>query len=235
MSIILAKMVQQSADARIYGVDLSPVPPIYEQPKTVQFIEANITDLPGVDPRFEFGTFDFITNRMVVLGISDRPAYVRTCFSLLKSGGRIELQDIALRWFDINGADISQNWKWIHVLRKASAKIGINTLGPEILRQLMLEAGFLDVEESVFIWPSCDEPWEKHPDSDKIGRYDVRTLRLVRGKLACRMAQKAGLEPQMDLEGLEDIQQLEESCFKDMTGLPKGSHAKFYVVCGRKP
>lgn len=241
MTTLLARNIEQSAldgsrsDVKIFGVDFSPVPSIHPRPASVEYLQANVMDLFGVDPRFQSGTFDFITHRMLVLGIPDWPRYIRTCFSLLKPGGRIELQDVAMRWYDSHGVDMSQGWKWINILRKASSKLGINTLGPETFKALMLEAGFKDVEERVYKWHCTDQHWDEYPDSDEIGRYTVNTMNKIFPRGLSKMVQNAGQDKAEDLQGLDGLKGLEEDYARTVTGLPTGSHLKFFVVCGRKP
>ena len=133
------------------------MPDLHRNVPNVEYVQANILEVVGQDERFQPGAFDFVTHRMLVLGIPNWKAYLTTCFDLLKPGGRIELQDISMRWYDIDGNRLPCDWAWVKLAEKSSAKFGIDLYGPDLFPQLLTEAGFVDVEIKPFAWTMMDE------------------------------------------------------------------------------
>lgn len=95
MTVLLA---EKHPSAIVYGVDLSPVPPVHKKPANVEYVIQDITTLVGADERFQKATFDYTFNRMLVAGMTDWPGYVSTVYSLLRPGGWAEMHEIEFRW-----------------------------------------------------------------------------------------------------------------------------------------
>ncbi|KAK4503424.1 hypothetical protein PRZ48_004339 [Zasmidium cellare] len=225
---VLAHNIPSNEESKIYAVDLSPIPSLHAQPNTIEFVQGNIFDLAGHDPRFGLGTFDFLTSRMLGAAITDWKAYIRAGFDLLKSGGRIELQEACFGWYDGEGNELSKGWRWLQVMRKAGPKIGLDFWGPLTFSGSLQEAGFVDVETQTFKWLISKE------DEDAIAQYTAHVLNPTFVELVGRVVQKAGLG-EGELEGLGDAEGVKRDYMETVMGAPKGTYCNFWVVRARKP
>ena len=91
VTVLLGK---QYPEARIYGIDLSPVPTLNDKPPNVRFLQGNVMkafsgngDVDDVarkldDPEMakENGIFDFVFNRLLICGMSDWPGFASIGF-----------------------------------------------------------------------------------------------------------------------------------------------------------
>ncbi|KAF2169340.1 hypothetical protein M409DRAFT_20563 [Zasmidium cellare ATCC 36951] len=227
---VLARQIAPSdANAKIYGVDLSPIPALHEQPPTVSFVQGNIMDLAtGPSARFPPATFDFLTSRMLGVAITDWPAYLRTSFDLLKPGGRIELQEACFGWYDASSAELSQDWRWMHVMRKAGPKLGLDFWGPRKFPAQLRECGFVDVEVRTFKWLISPE------DDEEIARYTANVLHPTFVGLLGRVVETSGLGLG-ELEGLGGVEGVKGDYLETVGRAPKETYCDFWVVMARKP
>jgi trans-aconitate methyltransferase len=75
--------------ARVYGLDLSPVPNVREKLPNIEYVQGNVMELSDSktrDPRFENGSFDLIFSRLLIAGMTDWKGYVERCVALTKPG-----------------------------------------------------------------------------------------------------------------------------------------------------
>lgn len=74
--------------AKVYGVDLTPVPGIHESPNNVEFVTGEIRELVRDGRRgFEQGSYSYIFSRMLIFGMTGWPGYCELLYNLLKPGG----------------------------------------------------------------------------------------------------------------------------------------------------
>jgi hypothetical protein len=107
-------------------------------------------------------SFDYIHGRMLLSCFKDFPSIVRKAFDALLPGGYFELQDICpMACFDDswNGTELQ---RWNNLLTTASSALGMDWLKAMKYKQYMLDAGFEDVQEVHFAWPSNTWPRGKH-------------------------------------------------------------------------
>ena len=73
---------------KVYGIDLSPVPPLRSKLENIEFIQGDVFDLTATDSdeRLQNGTFDYVFSRALMGGITDWERYVKLCVSLAKPG-----------------------------------------------------------------------------------------------------------------------------------------------------
>ncbi|OBR02599.1 TAM domain methyltransferase [Colletotrichum higginsianum IMI 349063] len=136
--------------------------------------------------------FDFVYGRMLTGSIADWPRFIHQSYEFLEPGGWIELTDILL---DLQSDDgtvgpdcAAQRWA-VH-MREAAAIWKRPLDSCMFYKQQLAEAGFTNVTERVYKWPS--NPWPKDGKFKELGQLtrgvprhvDVRELRsrLVRAE-----------------------------------------------------
>ncbi|KAJ0330594.1 hypothetical protein COL922a_012328 [Colletotrichum nupharicola] len=82
----------------------------------------------------------------------------------LEPGGYFEAQDMALPLGCDDGtlSVDSDLWKWVLLVMEGMAKFGRPVTAAEQWKQLMEEAGFEDVVETIYKWPTNRWPLDKH-------------------------------------------------------------------------
>jgi ubiquinone/menaquinone biosynthesis C-methylase UbiE len=102
------QLAQRFPDARIIGVDLSPVPAVHPKPDNVEYIQADIRQLmKSDDERFANGSFDYVFSRLLSLGMTDWQGYVSEVSSILAPGGWFEVQEFEIGHHDADGTVIT--------------------------------------------------------------------------------------------------------------------------------
>ena len=158
--------------------------------------------------------------------MSNFPSYISQCFSLLKSGGYLELQEIdASTWWDINQEKVwDPEPSWMTEMRSVFLQKGLEMDLAVRLGQYVKDAGFVDVEVKEYRWMFGN--WEGHPETEMIS------------KVATTWQGKAMFGAYKRVCGEGKTKEEMEWVEKDMMekfGWEDGKHKRFYVVVGRKP
>jgi trans-aconitate methyltransferase len=85
------RIASEFPHAKVYGLDLSPVPNIREKLPNIEYIQANFNDITGPeepDARFKPASFDYLFSRLLLLGMTDWPGYVARTVALVRPGVR---------------------------------------------------------------------------------------------------------------------------------------------------
>ena len=108
--------------------------------------------------------FDFIFARMLVGSISDWPRFIEQSFANLESGGWLELQDIALspQCQDDTLKDDSYIRKWADAMLESAQVFKRPADSALRYKQQMIDAGFVNVTEVIYRWPTNPWPADKH-------------------------------------------------------------------------
>ncbi|OHE95150.1 methyltransferase domain-containing protein [Colletotrichum orchidophilum] len=154
----------------IIGVDLSPIQPPFVPPNVTFYID----DLED-DWTYSY-KFDFVFGRMLTGSIADWPRFIRQSFDHLEPGGWIELSDILL---DLQSDDgtvtpecATQQWA-AHMLEAAAIwKRPLDSC--KFYKEQLAEAGFSNIEEKIYKWPS--NPWPKDPKYKELGMWTYENL-----------------------------------------------------------
>ncbi|WQF85886.1 Putative S-adenosyl-L-methionine-dependent methyltransferase superfamily [Colletotrichum destructivum] len=154
----------------VTGVDLSPIQPPFVPPNVTFYID----DLED-DWTYSY-KFDFVYGRMLTGSIADWPRFIHQSYEFLEPGGWIELTDILLDLQSDDGTvgpDCAAQ-RWAGHMREAAAiwKRPLNSC--KFYKQQLAEAGFTNVTERVYKWPS--NPWPKDGRFKELGQ-------LTRGSL----------------------------------------------------
>jgi len=90
--IVTHEIASQFPNAKVYGLDLSPVSNIREKLPKIEYVQANIVDIATPDEpdaRFKQASFDYIFSRFLVVGMTEWEKYIACCVALAKPGERV--------------------------------------------------------------------------------------------------------------------------------------------------
>ena len=218
--------------AEVFGLDLSPVPDKKGRPKNVRFLQGNVltqqpTDWkPSNSLREKSGLFDHIYSRLLVCGMSDWPAFIRTEFALLLSGGWAEVHDLDWIWYDKSGVEVSDKWSWWQALKRAGEARGLDFECGSRTQMWMKETGFVDVRVIEYYWPFGGQ-WEKTDEMRGLGDYAATAMPEMLHHMIPKIMEGHGLSD-------EEIEEMRAGMRRDFAP-EEGKHWKFYVTIGRKP
>ncbi|KAK1983175.1 S-adenosyl-L-methionine-dependent methyltransferase [Colletotrichum cereale] len=142
---------EEHPEATVLGVDLSPIQSC--------FVPLNSSfEVDDVEKEWTWKEpFDFI--------------FIRN----LEPGGYLELQDhlLPLKCQDGTMPEDFKPYQWNNILIEATNKIGRPINVPSTFKQMLQDAGFVDVEEKIVTWPF--NPWPKDHKLRNIGYWTQET------------------------------------------------------------
>lgn len=181
-TVTLARMFP---DAEVIGVDINPVPPTHRKPANVTYIQARIEDIVqninnpssnSVPATIERGSFDLIFARLIIIAISNWPAFISACTALLAPGAWLELQEPTGYEFYTAASPTtplqtlpSNTWTWNSALWTGAAALGYDMLVGKNLHAHFLAHGLNAVTSVHYPW--CPYPWAGRPETERIGNY----------------------------------------------------------------
>lgn len=138
------QMAKRFPESNVIGTDLSLIQP--EGPPNCSFIkedaELDEWTLPVV--------FDYIHLRMIHTCFDDYRALFKRCYDNLEPGGWIELQDAVFKLMCTDGtANGSYIERFSQLILQAGESIGRDLDIPSNYKEMLIEAGFLDVVEDI--------------------------------------------------------------------------------------
>ncbi|KAK1725934.1 methyltransferase domain-containing protein [Colletotrichum acutatum] len=154
----------------ITGVDLSPIQPPFVPPNVTFYID----DLED-DWTYSY-KFDFVFGRMLTGSIADWPRFIRQSYENLEPGGWIELSDILLDLQSDDGTVSPEcaTQKWAGHMLEAAAIWKRPLDSCKFYKEQLAEAGFTNIEEKIYKWPS--NPWPKDPKYKELGVWTYENL-----------------------------------------------------------
>ena len=222
--------------AKVYGLDISPVPEIVQKqaPANTAWVVGNILDYdhdkPGDDvvsrEILTAGGFDYIFGRMLFLGINDWSKYFTTAYRSLKSGGIIEHQDLDWAYYRVNTNEcLSDSWEWYKAVTSGVERSGLSKRAGSDAAPLMEKAGLEVISVQTFEFSFV--PSSKVPDSQAMGRY-------VQAKLVPNLPEL--YRKLLGAQGIlgEESEQLIKDGLRDIAS-EEGIHQKYTVTIARKP
>ncbi|KAK6226912.1 TAM domain methyltransferase [Colletotrichum tabaci] len=152
-------------EAEVIGVDLSPA--------RAEFVPPNVRfEVDDLEEEWTYSLpFEYIHSRFMTASINNWKEYIQKCYDNLTPGGYLELQDadVMPRSDDNLLPKDAAIIKYVDMLKEASAKSGREYVEVSSLKNLMIEAGFVDVEMQMFKWPHNE--WPKEPRYKKLGYW----------------------------------------------------------------
>lgn len=152
-------------EAVVIGVDLSPIQPLFVPPN-VSFEVDDVEEPWTFHPKF-----DLIHSRMMTGSFANWPKFFEQAFESLNPGGYIELSDIVVPPASDDGSlsPGSALLKHGELMLNAAAKIGRNMDSAKKYKSQLEKAGFTDVVETVFKWPT--NRWPKDKKFKELGMW----------------------------------------------------------------
>ncbi|KAL6407629.1 hypothetical protein AUP68_08649 [Ilyonectria robusta] len=152
-------------EAKVIGVDLSPIQP--------SFVPPNLTfQIDDIEDDWTYSTpFDYIHSSFMTASIANWTEFLRKCFNHLEPGGYVEIQEPDLAWKSNDGTLLPNNalLQCAQLLQGASEKFGRAYQDIPSLVNIMTEIGFVDVVIEAFRWPN--NPWPKDKRLKELGAW----------------------------------------------------------------
>lgn len=210
-------------EAEVIGIDLSPVQPNFVPPNVQFLIDDMEEDWPYSDP------FNYIHSRMMNSSVSSWPALSRKIFENLAPGGYAELQEIGVFVSSDDGTLKEDSYlaQWARHLDEAATKLGRIYLPPGKLKEILTGAGFVDVVETRFKWPS--NAWPKDKKLKELGLWNNENFHSV--------LEAGSLAPFTRALGwtTEEVITFLASVRKELNDPEIHAYWPIYAVYGRKP
>ncbi|KAF4974544.1 hypothetical protein FZEAL_8568 [Fusarium zealandicum] len=120
--------------------------------------------------------FDFIFSRMMVGSFADWERYLEQTFEHLAPGGWIEIIDCL---FSIESDDGTLNddlaiMQWVNYLIEASTDLGRPLTEEKRHNQRLIDAGFTNVQEKLFKWPT--NAWARDKKHKEVGLWTLTNI-----------------------------------------------------------
>ncbi|KAH6983717.1 S-adenosyl-L-methionine-dependent methyltransferase [Ilyonectria destructans] len=153
-------------ESEVTGVDLSPIQPSFVPPN-VRFI------IDDIDEEWSYSEpFDYIHSRMMNFSVVDWTSYLHKIYDNLTPGGYVEIQEIDINMTSDDGS-LSENhplFKWRNLLKDASVKLSRPYANFDVITKAMTEAGFTNLVDSRFKWPT--NRWPKDKKYKELGMWN---------------------------------------------------------------
>ncbi|KAJ4407641.1 hypothetical protein N0V85_004347 [Neurospora sp. IMI 360204] len=217
------EMGEMFPSARVVGVDLSPIQPVWIPPN-VEFVVDDIEDEWVQD-----SDFDFIHLRYVSVTLKDNATLFRRIFENLKPGGWVESVEVNPHVFSEDNTV-----KPDHALLRfhevgcevLSSRYGFEVDIAECLPELMQRIGFINVRQTVMHVPVGEWPRDQHQ------RIIGRLMKEVSMDLCVAMSARPFIENGMEEKEREELQSSVKAVLND-----RRVHARvlMYFIIGQKP
>ncbi|KAK5948137.1 hypothetical protein OHC33_010790 [Knufia fluminis] len=208
----------------IWAIDFAEIQPSWVPPNC----RFEIDDVER-DWTYATDSFDFIHARNLICSVRDWPKLIAQTYEHVKPGGYVEWQ-MKHPFIVSDDGTLPENsalQQWSASFGEAADAFGTSLSTTPRLKEMMLQAGFVDVEEYVVKLPIG--PWPKNKQLKRVGAFElVNMVDGVEG-LTMRLFSKALGMP------VEEIQMLLMNVRKEAKNSRIHSYYPFYIVFGRKP
>lgn len=207
--------------ARVLGTDLSPIQPI--------FIPSNCSfEVDDAESEWVYShKFDYIHGRLLLSCFKDFPAVVSEAFHALNPGGYFELQDTLPGGCDDGSWDGTDVKKWTDLCLEGAKKLGMDWTKAGKYKKYLEDAGFEDVHEIKFAWPS--NPWARGKHYKTLGMWNLQNMSEgMHGISMAVLTRGLGMKP-------AEVEELVVRAKKDLADRKIHCYAPIRVVYGRKP
>ncbi|KAE8441209.1 hypothetical protein EG329_005609 [Mollisiaceae sp. DMI_Dod_QoI] len=210
--------------AEVIGTDISPIQPKWVPPN----LTFEVDDLEA-EWLYRPGTYDLVHVRFMFLAIKDFPAMLAQAYRTLKPGGYVELSELGVTPVATNPDCIPpfQIFRWLDLYDEAMKKMGFNFRVAHAFKDMLTEAGFVDVVET-----KLEVPWGAWPKDRRrkaIGLWHLEQLKQgLQGIVMGLFTRSLGWTPnEVEVFLVELRKQLDDKSYQLL------DYA--YVVYGRKP
>ncbi len=210
--------------ASIEATDLSPIQGA--APPNVQFI---IDDAEQADWAVPEECYDYIHTRVLLGSFKDFKGMLTTAYKHLKEGAWIESQEIDMLPRSDDGS-MPTDWpllKWARLILETGDRIGRSLDIAVMLKQWYEEAGFVDVQERIFLAPIGR--WEESAEKKDLGHWWAENITIgLQGfslALLCRERDWSKNEVEVFLVNVR----------KSLQDKDVHAYHNVHVVTGRKP
>lgn len=216
------QFARQNPGSKVIGTDLSLIQPT-NAPDNCSFVKEDAELDEWTLPTL----FDYIHLRMVHTCFDDHREVIRKCYENLEPGGWIELQDAVFKLLCTDGsADGSHIARFSQLILQAGQTIGRDFDIPGKYKQMLIDAGFVDVVEEV--GPIPGNPWPNEPKFKELGLWQMtNSYKALRG-FGWKLFRKLGMPP-------DEIEELVKLAKDDIRDTRLHFFFPIYVVYGRKP
>lgn len=210
-------------ESQVIGVDLSPIQPLFVPPNAC-------FEVDDIEASWTWKTpFDLIHCRMMTGSVKNWPRLIEQSFENLTPGGWLQLADgvFPIRSDDGTMTESSAVLKWARLFTEALSLAGQRIDSALQYKEQLEAAGFVDVEEVVYKWPS--NQWPKDRKLKEIGAWQYESW--VTGVDAISIAaftRILGWTP-------TELEVLLAAVRKEFKDTKIHSYFPIYVVYGRKP
>ncbi|CEI61385.1 hypothetical protein FVEN_g5902 [Fusarium venenatum] len=210
-------------ETQVVGIDLSPTQPSFVPPNLTFYID-------DIEDQWTFSyKFDLIYARMMTGSIRDWPKFIQQSYDNLESGGWLELSDIILQLHSDDNTipEGCAAARWGELMLEAADKFGAHLDSCTRYKQQLLDAGFVDVVETIYKWPT--NPWPRDPKFKEMGLWNYENLGNGASGLSLALFTRAlGWTAEQVEVFLVDVR-------RDMKNRAIHGWWPIYVVYGRKP
>ncbi|KAI9698865.1 MAG: hypothetical protein M1820_007372 [Bogoriella megaspora] len=216
---------EEHPETQVTGIDLSPSQPDHVPPN-LQFIVDDAEDSWHYRQKF-----DFIHERMMVGSFNDWAGFCSNALEWLVPGGWVELQDVETLYCDDDSftleppsCDLARWWS-------TSCK-GFDAAGRKMdtsmhHAQRLRDAGFVDVQEKIYKWPT--NTWPKDKKMKQIGVWSrENTIQALEGLSMAPLTRFLGWSP-------DEVKVLCAGARADIRNTNIHAYWALRVVWGRKP
>jgi len=206
----------------VLGTDLSPVQPEFVPPNC----RFEIDD--AEDEWLYKHKFDYIHGRTLVTCFQDHRNVIKSAFENLNPGGYLEFQDLNLPITSIdNSMDGTALQHWILLCVEAARKLGSDWTRVPKYKDYFAEAGFVDVVEHRYSWPT--NSWARGQHNKQLSVwYNQDCIDGIQAFSLAVLTRGLGMSSQEVEMMLVDVR-------KDIMNRNIHAYLPVYVVIGRKP
>lgn len=223
MTLLLAQLYPL---AEVIGVDIAPVPTDRhggEFPGNVSFVQGDVRQLISSqeDSRFQPASFDFVFERLLILGITNWKGHVEAISSLVKKGGWLECHEFSWMLYSDSGERMFDSMPFYGKVKADAEAIGLNVEIGEMLRETFRESKqFGEVGEKIY--ECAPKARDGAPELRGLEEQILGLLGLLIGKMS------GGRRSE------EEVKELERQLEEVWAGLGGRERFRIHVVFGRK-
>lgn len=110
--VVTCYLGERFPDALVWGLKISPVPTIHDEPRNVTFAQGNCRTLASTDDRFAQGPPGLIFNRLLICGMTGWKGCIESSAKRPSPGGYLEVEEVVWCWY-IEGLEVSRDKEWL--------------------------------------------------------------------------------------------------------------------------